>query len=100
MKSKRNNRLKDYNKCAKINCEKIISDKDLDKMFKKISKLSRYNKEYKKYWSLRSKKDKCISKKCNHLIKGQLKSNFAKPTKNELNNFKNMLSKSFKKNKK
>lgn len=94
MKSKRNNRLKDYNKCAKIKCEKIISDKDLDKMFKKIYKLSRYNKEY---WSLRSKKDKCISKKCNHLIKGQLKSNFAKPTNNNKNNFRKMLSKSFKK---
>ena len=71
-----------------IKCEKIIYDKELDQMFKKISKLSKYNKESKKYWSLRSKKDKCISKKCNHLIKGQLKSNLANPTKNELNNFK------------
>lgn len=98
MKSKRNNRLRDYNKCAKIKCDKIITDKELDKMFKKISKLSRYNKESKKYWSLRSKKDKCISKKCTHLIKGQLKGKHIKHTKNNKNNFKKMLSKSLKKN--
>ena len=95
MKSKRNNRLKDYNKCAKLKCEKIISDKDLDKMYK----LSRYNKESKKYWSLRSKKDKCIAKKCNHLIKGQLKGKHIKLTNNNKNNFRKMLSKALKKRK-
>ena len=47
MKSNRNNRLKDYNKYAKIKCEKIISDKDKDKIYKKISKLSKYKKENK-----------------------------------------------------
>ena len=92
MKSKRNNRLKDYNKCSKKNCEKIISEKDLNKMFKS----SKHNKDY---WRLRSKKDKCIAKQCTHLIKGQLKGKHIKPTKKEFNNFRNMFSKSSKKRK-
>ena len=83
MKSKKTNRLNDYNKCSKKKCEKIISEKDLNKMFK-LSK----NKESKDYFRLRIKKDKCISKKCTHLIKGQLKR--TKPNKKELNNFRNM----------
>ena len=97
MQSNRNNRLKDYNKCAKTKCEKIITDKELDKMFKKISKLSRHNKETKKYWKLNGEKTKCVAKKCTHLIKGQLKGKHIKPTKNNKNKFKKMLSKSLKK---
>jgi len=101
MKSKRNNRLKDYNKCAKIKCEKIITDKELYKMFKKISKLSRHNKETKKYWKLNGAKTKCVAKKCTHLIKGQLKGKRIKriKSKNNKNNkiFRNMLSNSLKK---
>jgi len=89
MKSNRNNRLKNYNKCSKKKCEQIISEKNLNKMYK----LSKYKKS-KDYWLLRSKKDKCIAKQCTHLIKGQLKGKHIKPNKKELNNFRNMFKKS------